>query len=74
MKVHQVIWFTSSKGLVGIVEATQDDGEHGYYIAPCDGFNATIDANMVAAHGARFPDAAGIEIFGKPHKEEQHGH
>lgn len=64
MKVHKVIWFTSAKGLVGIVEATQDDGEHGYWIAPCDGFNEVIDQNLVAVHGARFPEAAGLALFG----------
>lgn len=65
MKVHKVIWFTSSRGLVGIVAATQDDGEEGYWIAPVDGFNETIDANMVAVHGARFPEQAGAVIFGE---------
>jgi len=70
MKVHKVIWFTSGKGLVGIVEATQDDGEHGYWIAPCDGFNEVIDQNLVAVHGARFPDHAGKAIFG--HLEVDH--
>ena len=67
MKVHKVIWFTSGKGLVGIVHATQDDGEHGYWIAPCDGFNEVIDANLVAVQGARFPDHAGVAIFGEQH-------
>ena len=64
MKVHKVIWFTSGKGLVGIVEATQDDGETGYWIAPCDGFNEVIDANLVAVQGARFPEAVGLALFG----------
>ena len=73
MKVHNVMWFSSGKGLVGIVHATQDDGEQGYWIAPADGFNEVIDANLVAAHGARFPDAAGIAIFGLPQTEEHHG-
>ena len=45
MKVHNVMWFSSGKGLVGIV----------------------------AAHGARFPDTAGIAIFGLPQTEEHHG-
>ena len=67
MKIHKVIWFTSGKGLVGIVEATQDNGEHGYWIAPCDGFNEVIDQNMVAAHGARFPDHAGKALLGGGH-------
>lgn len=69
MTIHKVIWFTSGKGLVGIVEATQDDGEHGYWIAPCDGFNEVIDQNMVAAHGARFPDHAGLALFGGGHEK-----
>lgn len=68
MKVHKVIWFTSAKGLVGIVEATQDDGEHGYWIAPCDGFNEVIDANLVAVQGARFPDHAGKALLGGGHE------
>jgi hypothetical protein len=68
MKIYRVQWFTSGKGLIGIVEAAQDDGEQGYWIVPADGFNQVIDANMVAAHGARFPDAAGIAIFGLPHR------
>lgn len=63
MKIHQVIWFSSSKGLIGIVHARQDDGEQGFWIAPCDGFNEVIDANLVAAHGARFPEAAGFALF-----------
>lgn len=67
MTVHKVIWFTSTKGLVGIVEATQDDGETGYWIAPCDGFNEVIDANLVAVHGARFPERAGLALFGGRH-------
>ena len=67
MKIHQVLWFTSGKGLVGIVEATQDDGEHGYWIAPCDGFNEVIDANLVAVQGARFPEVAGLALFGGGH-------
>lgn len=73
MTIHKVIWFTSGKGLVGIVEATQDDGEHGYWIAPCDGFNEVIDQNLVAVHGARFPDHAGVAIFGLPRTEVNHG-
>ena len=63
MKIHQVIWFSSGKGLIGIVAATQDDGEQGFWIAPCDGFNEVIDANLVAAHGVRFPEAAGFALF-----------
>jgi hypothetical protein len=67
MKIHRVQWFTSARGLVGIVEATQDDGDHGYWIAPCDGFNEVIDANLVAAQGAWFPEAAGLAIFNGEH-------
>lgn len=65
MKIHRVLWFTSTKGLIGIVYATQDDGKQGFWIAPCDGFNEMIDANMVAAHGAQFPEAAGLALFGE---------
>lgn len=65
MKIHRVLWFTSSRGLVGIVAATQDSGEQGFWISPCDGFNEVIDANLVAAHGARFPEAAGLALFGE---------
>jgi hypothetical protein len=62
--IHKATWFTSTRGLVGIVEATQDDGKHGYWIAPCDGFNEVIDANLVAAQGARLPNAVGRALFG----------
>ena len=62
-KIHRVQWFTSLRGLIGFVEATQDDGEHGYWVCPCDGFNEVIDANNVAALGARLPDAAGRALF-----------
>lgn len=68
--IHKVTWFTSGRGLVGIVEATQDDGERGYWIAPCDGFSEVIDANLVASRGARFPEDAGRALFEPLHTEE----
>jgi hypothetical protein len=64
MIIHGVLWFTSLRGLVGVVHATQEDGERGYWVAPCDGFNEVIDANLVVAQGARFPQAAGRALFG----------
>jgi hypothetical protein len=63
MKVLAQTWFSSGRGLVGVVKAQNDEGEMNYYIAPADGFNATIDANNVAAHGALFPWAAGEALF-----------
>lgn len=73
MKINKVMWFSSGRGLIGIVHATQDDGEQGFWIAPCDGFNEVIDANLVAVQGARFPDHAGVAIFGLLRTEVNHG-
>ena len=66
--IHRTTGFSSGRGLIGLVEATQDDGEHGYWIAPCDGFNEVIDANLVAVQGARFPDHAGKALLGGGHE------
>lgn len=65
MKVLKQTWFTSGKGLIGIVLAEDDAGEANYYIAPADGFNQVIDANNIAVHGAHFPRAAGDALFNK---------
>jgi hypothetical protein len=63
MKVLAQTWFSSGRGLVGVVKAQNDEGEVGYYISPADGFNEVIDANNVAAWGARFPWVAGEALF-----------
>lgn len=59
------MWFTSGKGLVGVVAVrTEFDGVK-FYISPADGFNEVIDANLIMSHGARFPQEAGYALFGR---------
>ena len=59
-----VMWFTSTKGTVGIVKVqTQHDGVE-YRISAVDGFMEKMDVIQVMAWGARFPDAAGRALFG----------
>jgi hypothetical protein len=59
-----VMWFTSGKGLVGIAAVQSEPTVIRFYISPADGFNETIDANLVMSHGALFPQAAGYALFG----------
>lgn len=59
-----VIWFTSGKGLVGIVAVQVEPTLIKFYISPADGFNETIDTNLIMSHGAPFPQAAGYALFG----------
>lgn len=60
----EVMWFTSGKGLVGIVAVQSEPTVVKFYISPADGFNEVIDANLVMSHGAPFPQAAGYALFG----------
>lgn len=64
MKPLRVKWFTSTKGTVGIGMCEDDFGNIEYRISAIDGFNENVDANHVAAWGARFPDNAGEVLFG----------
>jgi len=59
-----VMWFTSGKGLVGVVAVRSEPKVVKFYISPADGFNEVIDANLVMSHGAPFPHAAGCALFG----------
>lgn len=60
-----VMWFTNSKGTVGIVKVkTQYEGIE-YRISAVDGFMEKMDVIQVMAWGSRFPDAAGKAIFGE---------
>jgi hypothetical protein len=59
-----VMWFTSSRGLVGIVAVQVEPTEIKFYISPADGFNEVIDANLIMSHGAVFPQEAGYALFG----------
>lgn len=62
-KLEGVKWFTSSKGLVGIVAVRIETGDIKFYISPADGFNEVIDSNLVMSHGAPFPEDAGYALF-----------
>lgn len=60
-----VKWFTSGKGLVGIVAVRIETGDIKFYIGPADGFNEVIDSNLIMSHGAPFPEDAGYALFVK---------
>lgn len=65
-----VRWFNSSKGLVGIVAVQSEPLVIKFYIAPADGFNEVIDANMVMSRGAPFPEEVGYVLFGITQESE----
>ena len=58
------MWFTSGKGLVGIVAVQSEPTVVKFYISPADGFNEVIDSNLIMSHGAPFPQEAGYALFG----------
>jgi hypothetical protein len=58
-----VKWFTSGKGLVGIVAVRIETGDIKFYIGQADGFNEVIDSNLIMSHGAPFPKDAGHALF-----------
>jgi len=62
-QLEGVKWFTSSKGLVGIVAVRTETGDIKFYIGPADGFNEVIDSNLIMSHGAPFPEDAGYALF-----------
>lgn len=65
MNILGVIWFNNARGCIGVARAEcEETGEVKYYISAVDGFNAAVDTNIVAALGARFPEAAGDSLFG----------
>ncbi len=53
------VWFTSTKGTVGVVEVQNPDGKVEYRISAVDGFMEKMDVLQVVAWGARFPDGPG---------------
>ena len=59
-----VMWFTSGKGLVGIVAVQIEPTVVKFYIGSADGFNEVIDTNLIMSHGAPFPEHAGYALFG----------
>jgi hypothetical protein len=59
----EVIWFTNSRGSVGVAAVKTAYSGVKFYISPVDGFNAAVDSNLIMNLGARFPDAAGHTLF-----------
>jgi hypothetical protein len=61
------MWFTPMGGAcIGVVLVeTEYDGIH-FYIGLGIGVNEEKDAERIAQTGARFPWAAGVEMFGVP--------
>ena len=57
------IWFTTSKGTVGIVKMKSEYGVV-YRISSVDGFMEKMDVLQVCAWGAEFPKLAGEKLFG----------
>jgi len=62
-----VLWFTNSKGTVGIVKIKDQHNGIQYRISAVDGFMEKMDVLQVIAWGARFPDNAGQALFGEDH-------
>lgn len=63
----EVTWFSNSKGLVGIAAVRDPHEGVKFYISAADGFNEAVDSNLIMNLGARFPDAAGHELFNGRH-------
>lgn len=59
------LWFTSAKGTIGIAKVKTHAGEIEYRISSVDGFLENMDVLQVVAWGAKFPDKAGVALFGK---------
>lgn len=64
------MWFTNAKGIVGIVKMNDEHDGIIYRIGVVDGFMEKMDVQQVVAWGARFPKAAGDELFPKEKKDE----
>jgi hypothetical protein len=64
------VWFTTSKGLVGIVKMNDEHEGVVYRISVVDGFMEKMDVMQVVAWGAKFPKAAGDALFPKEKKDE----
>lgn len=63
------MWFTSTKGTVGIVKCRTHEGNIEYRISAVDGFMEKMDVLQVIAWGASFPKEAGIALFGDEERE-----
>ena len=59
------LWFQNSKGLIGIAKVKTYSGEIEYRIGTADGFLENMDVQQIVAWGVRFPDKAGVALFGK---------
>lgn len=49
------IWFTAGRHLIGIVLIKNNVGEEKAYIGVGDGSDESIDEQIIADHGAKFP-------------------
>jgi hypothetical protein len=68
-EVHDWLWFTSTKGTVGIVKMETEEEGVVYRISAVDGFMEKMDVQQVVAWGARFPKAAGEALFAPRSKD-----
>ena len=65
MKVLQSLWFSNSRGLVGIARVeTEFDGIKYYISSVKNSSTQEIDSREVAEWGSSFPKEAGDVLFG----------
>jgi translation elongation factor EF-4 len=64
------MWFTTSKGIIGIVKMNDEHKGIVYYISVVDGFMEKMDVMQVVAWGTKFPKEAGDALFPKEKKDE----
>ena len=63
-------WFTTSKGIVGIVKMNDEHDGIIYRISTVDGFMEQMDVMQGVAWGAKFPKAAGEALFPQEKKND----
>ena len=59
----KVKWFEGPKGKIGVAKVQDDDGNYEFRISSVDGFLEHMDVQQIVAWGAKFPDAAGDQLF-----------
>lgn len=60
----KVQWFNNHKGTIGVAMVKTYEGNIEYRISAVDGFLEHMDVQQILAWGARFPDLAGVAMFG----------
>ena len=63
MECKNALWFKSSMGTVGIVQATDERKSLYYFIGVAQGLHEPIDINNIMNIGSQFPDRVGKVLF-----------